>query len=676
MNRLIIAEKKNAAKRIAEILSNNSFETQKKNGLENYFFKDNKGKNKVIGLRGHILKLDFLKKYSNWQEIEPKELIYAELEKKPLHKKIVSLLKELTSEFEEITIATDFDREGELIGSDAVSVINENGNQKNINRVRFSSLTEEEIKRSFKEPEELDEDLSDSGEARQIIDLIWGASLTRFISLTAKRYGDNFLSVGRVQTPTLSIIVDKEKEIEEFDPETYWKITAEFKKNKEVFLANHKEGRIWKEEKADKIIKNITKKATVSKVKVKKKKDNPPIPFNTTEFQRAAGAIGVSPSLGMSVAEDLYTEGLISYPRTDNTVYPEDLNLKDILSSFSNHKELGEYAEELLKKKKISPTRGDKETTDHPPIHPTDIAQKDDLNDLEWKIYQLITRRFFATLADAAIKKIINLKLDSNGEVFKTRGSKYISLGWRWHYPYYKRNEKELPELEENEELKIINKEKEEKETQPPNRYSSNRLMSKMEELNLGTKATRHNILSKLYSRNYVHGDPPKPTYTAKSVIDTLENYAEEITEHEMTASLEEEMDKISEGKISEEEVVDDSREMLEELFQELEQNKEKISDSLRNGLREDKITGKCPDCGGDLIVRRSKKGSRFVGCTSYPDCEFTLPLPKRGRLIKTKQKCDEHEMFKFKVKQKKGNTWFLGCPQCNYDEWQNNKKN
>ncbi|PTD93974.1 DNA topoisomerase I [archaeon SCG-AAA382B04] len=670
MDNLIIAEKKNAAKRISEILSNNSYNTKKENKINTYNFETKDDSFKVIGLRGHILKLDFTEEYSNWQKTDPKELIKTDLEKKPLHKNIVSLLKDLSQEASGIIIATDFDREGELIGSDAAQIIEKNKNGAEMKRVRFSSLTQEEVRNAFNNPQELDKNLSDSGEARQVIDLIWGASLTRFISLTAKRYGSNFLSVGRVQTPTLSLIVDKEKEIEEFDPETYWKISADFQKKQKEFTAKHQAGRIWEEDEANQIMKNLTDKAIVSEIIKSKKKETPPIPFNTTQYQRAAGAIGVSPSLAMSVAEDLYTEGLISYPRTDNTVYPDDLGFKKILSQLSDNNELSEYANSLLKKDEYSPTRGDKETTDHPPIYPTSVAQKNKLSDLEWKIYQLIARRFFATLASNAIKKIIRVELDSNGEIFKTKGSKYLKLGWRWHYPYYSRKEKEIPELEEKEELEIMKKNKEEKQTQPPNRYGSNRLMSKMEDLDLGTKSTRHNILSKLYSRNYVHGDPPKPTSTAISVVETLEDYAKEITEHEMTATLEKEMDKISEGEISEQEVIKDSRQMLTKVFRELEEDKEKISESLREGLRKDKIIGTCPECGENLIIRRSKKGSRFVGCSGYPECEFSLPLPKQGRLIKTKQKCDEHDMFKLKVNKKGQKSWFLGCPQCNYDEW------
>ncbi|OKY78602.1 MAG: Topoisomerase IA TopA [Candidatus Methanohalarchaeum thermophilum] len=668
MKKLIIAEKDNTAKRIAEILSEGDFEKETKNKLSVYSFNGSQDQVKVMGLRGHIMKLDFIEKYSDWQETNPDDLIDAEIKKDPLYKNIYDRIKEESKDSDKVIIATDYDREGELIGKDAYDIVNE-VNGSDIRRARFSALTKDEIDEAFDNLGTLDFNLSDSGEARQIIDLIWGASLTRFISLNSMRFGNNFLSVGRVQTPTLAIIVDKEKEIEQFDPTPYWEIYAKFDEENE-FEAKHIEDRFWDKEKAEKAIDQVTKKATVKESETKKKYESPPIPFNTTQFLRASSSIGLSPSASMSIAETLYTEGYISYPRTDNTVYPDSLDFNEKLDMLSSVSELNDLANSLLGKEKYSPTKGDKFSTDHPPIHPTSPVKKDKLSKKEWKVYELIARRFMATLADKAVKRKIKLKIESNGEVFKTTGKKYIKLGWRRYYPYYKKKERELPALEEGKTIKVIEKDLHEKETKPPRRIGTNRLISKMEDLNLGTKATRHNILSKLYSRNYIHGDPPKPTKTAETVIETLEEYAEHITKPKMTAELEEEMEKIKEGKVNKDLVVDDSRKMLKKVFKELKENKDLISESMRKGLREDKIIGKCPECGEDLIIRRSKKGSRFVGCTGYPDCEFSLPLPKKGTLIKTKQICEDHGLNKLKVSKNNSSPWFLGCPQCNYEEW------
>jgi len=196
-----------------------------------------------------------------------------------------------------------------------------------------------------------------------------------------------------------------------------------------------------------------------------------------------------------------------------------------------------------------------------------------------------------------------------------------------------------------------------------------------MEELGLGTKATRHEIISKLYSRAYIHGNPLQPTKTAYAVIEALEKHAPTITNPEMTSKLEKDMDLIAEGKIREDAVLMESRDMLDAIFSELENNKDVVSDSLRAGLREDKIIGTCKKCGSDLMIRRSKKGSRFIGCEGYPDCNFSLPLPKSGQVVVTDKLCNEHGLYHIRIITAGKRPWNLGCPQCNFIEWQNAQK-
>ncbi|NYT19412.1 MAG: DNA topoisomerase I, partial [Methanosarcinales archaeon] len=316
------------------------------------------------------------------------------------------------------------------------------------------------------------------------------------------------------------------------------------------------------------------------------------------------------------------------------------------------------------------PTRGKKETTDHPPIYPASLAKTSELNDQEWKLYEMIVRRFFATFAEEAEWETLKVKFDIENEEFKANGARLLHAGWRWYYPYNAPQDRLLPALEEGEVLTIKGKEMTSKETQPPGRYGQGRLIKLMEELGLGTKATRHDIISKLYSRAYVHGNPLQPTKTSFAVVEALEEYAPTITRHDMTSKLEEDMDRIAEGKVNEEDVLSDSRKMLADVFAELEENKDKISESLRAGLREDKVIGVCKECGSKLIVRRSKRGSRFIGCDGYPDCNFSLPLPKSGQVIVTDKTCEEHGINHIKIINAGKRPWDLGCPQCNFIEW------
>ena len=190
----------------------------------------------------------------------------------------------------------------------------------------------------------------------------------------------------------------------------------------------------------------------------------------------------------------------------------------------------------------------------------------------------------------------------------------------------------------------MIKKEMLDKETQPPGRYGQGRLINIMEELGLGTKATRHEIISKLYSRAYIHGNPVQPTNTSFAVMDTLEKYSPTITKPDMTQLLEENMDLIAEGKIKEVAVLEESRDILKQVFSELDKNRDKIVESLQAGLREDKIIGVCPECGNELMIRRSKRGSRFIGCNNYPNCTFSLPLPRSGQIIVTDKSCEAHD--------------------------------
>ncbi|MFQ6062954.1 MAG: DNA topoisomerase, partial [Methanosarcinales archaeon] len=336
-----------------------------------------------------------------------------------------------------------------------------------------------------------------------------------------------------------------------------------------------------------------------------------------------------------------------------------------------------EYAMELLKKKELIPTRGKKESTDHPPIHPVSVAVpkggtsvKSALKEEEWKVYELVTRRFFATFADAAIWETMKVLIEINGEDFKATGSRLIEKGWRWYYPYRAIEDKILPKLEKGVQVQVLKVDLVSKETQPPQRYGQGRLIKKMEELGLGTKSTRHETISKLYSRTYVHGNPLQPTKIAYSVTDTLSKYAEKITKPDMTRALEQDMDKIANGSLKKEKVIELSRSMLKEVFDALEKNKEEISKELREGLREDKIVGTCPDCTSELIIRSSRKG-RFIGCTSYPDCNFSLPLPKGGQIIVLESSCEEHKIKKIQIiKKGKRKPWNLGCQFCNFIYW------
>src|SRR5919199_1305209 len=491
--RLIISEKANTAKKIAQFLAEGPVKDGKHRSVPYHTFTW-KGEECVsVGLKGHVLTLEYPEEYSNWQKVEPSSLIDAEIRKSVSEKGVAQAIRSLAKKADEVVIATDFDREGELIGVDALSLAFD-ANPKlvdHVERARFSALTKGEVTRAFDNLVEVSEELAAAGEARQDIDLIWGATLTRWVSRATKRYGNAFLSVGRVQSPTLVLIAERERERRAFVAEPYWELEATLRDGGDPFTVHHAHGRFKEEAEARRAHQNLTEVATVTEVRQKSATRPPPTPFNTTGFLTAAASLGIGPSRAARIAEDLYTDGYISYPRTDNTVYPRSLDLREILGYLKRVEGAGKYAEGFLGAEKLSPTRGKKETTDHAPIYPTGYASRKALREDQWKIYQLVVRRFLATLSAPAKTLRTTLRFESGGEPLKTSGTVVTEEGWLGVYPYGRRADEELPGLNEGDEVEVVEAEVLSKETQPPARYGQGRLIKLMEDLGLGTKATR-----------------------------------------------------------------------------------------------------------------------------------------------------------------------------------------
>ena len=664
--RLVICEKNIAARRIAFILSGGHVKNSHLGEIPVYSFTKNNEPWSVIGLKGHIINLDYPSGFNQWTKIPPSQLIEVEPCKKVSEKGIASALKTLVENTPYLIVATDFDREGELIGVEVVDLLKSyNQNIMQIKRARYSAITPFEINTAFDNLTEVDYNLSSAGEARQVIDLVWGAVLTRFISLTSRRLGKDFLSIGRVQSPTLAILVEREKEIKTFVPKLYWTLIAQLKKDK-LIDTTHEHGVFREEHLAQEIYNKIkdSKEAIVKEVKKIITNEIPPAPFNTTTFIQAASYLGFSAAKAMNIAEELYMVGLTSYPRTDNTVYPPSLNINGILQKLSTA-HFSKEVQEIQTNGRNYPTRGKQQTTDHPPIHPVDAPSKKLGVDQE-KIYELICRRFFATLAKDAISETTDVWFDISGEKFISSGYRLIEANWKQLYPYFKDKKKQIPELIEGEKLEIVKLTVKQDTTKPPQRYTQGALIGKMEQLSLGTKSTRHDIISKLYSRKYVTGATPIPTSTAIAVVDALINC--DVVKPKMTAELESDMNEIAEGKKTLDAIVKESREMLTKVMQELESEKENIKTNITNAVREQNTIGTCPKCGKPLVVRVSKKAKRFVGCTGYPECTNTYSLPQQGGLTMTTKLCDACNTPIVKVKMKGRRTWELcinsECPK------------
>ena len=678
--RLIITEKNDAAQQIARLLSTSGKpKADKVYNTPVYRFTWDGEDCVTIGLRGHILKVDFpvqlkFDPEDGWQgltadgELIPADvpdglarppyksrrkpfmadgvdlkgwkiqslpyLVWAPIEKLPAEKEIIRALKNLAKKADSVIIGTDFDREGELIGSDALRQVREVAPSVPVSRARYSAFTRTEIDHAFSNLVELDQNLADAGESRQYIDLIWGAVLTRY--LTAARWSGlgNVRSAGRVQTPTLALVVERERERLAFKPEDYWVIQGQAEKGDgtDPFRITHATARFWDQGEARTAFSHVegATEGRVTAVERKSRTQRPPAPFNTTSLQAAAAAEGISPARTMRLAESLYMDGLISYPRVDNTVYPKSLDLRECVRMLSTVPAYGSVCHELLKQDKLTATRGKQETTDHPPIYPTAPASPDKLQPAEWKLYNLIARRFLATLMGPATIEGTKVTFDVAGEPFTVTGSVLVSSGFRAAYPYGLKKDDQLPALAEGDVVSVSDMELLAKQTEPPARYSQGKLIQEMEKRGLGTKSTRASIIDTLYERKYFRGDPVEPSQLGMAIIDALAQYAPRITSPDMTAELEDDMTHVAEGSETQEQVVGHSRALLAGLMDVLVEHTEDLSEQIADAVTADAKIGTCPKCGRDLVVKTSAKtrGS-FAGCMGWPECDVTYPLPQ-----------------------------------------------
>ncbi len=708
--RLIVTEKDSAARKIADILGGKVSVKEHGRGrqkVKSYHFTYKDEDATAIGLRGHIMETVFPNTYRRWSLKNLGEMIANPDLAWIVDGRSATTLMALRAAAKgatEVIIATDYDREGELIGHEALEILRGEAHKRHPNdrperkkrttgaaktktpppppetgdprvkamvpaavadrhiRVRYSALTQEEVTAAFAKPSTIDFNLAEAAHTRQDIDLIWGAVLTRFISLASYRYGSDYLSVGRVQSPTLRLIVDRERERRAFTPTPYWEIKALLEKDGQELEVAHTKGRFDTQEAADEAFARAQgPTAEVTAYKAQPRKVAPPAPFNTTALMSAASGAGLTPARAMRAAESLYLDGLVSYPRTDNTVYPPSIDLRGSLQELSAWAPVASTAARLAAQEKFTPTRGKKRTTDHPPIYPVGVPQEE-LSGDRAKVYDLIVRRFLATLLPPATVEGQRLDVKVGEEPFLARGSRVADPGFLEVYEKYsaKRDRPLLP-LEPGDRLAVLDVRQESKETQPPSRYGQGQLIERMEDLGLGTKATRADIIQHLYDRNYVRNNPIEPTELGIALISAFDAAMEQapvdITSTAMTAALEEEMDRISEGSLQRSEVVTESQAMLERAWKLLDERIVEIRDRIKDGVREDLTLGVCKACGGQLRVLRGKTGKRFVACIGKegeepkpaPEgerprrgCGQTFPLPQRGTITPTGKICGE----------------------------------
>ena len=649
MYELIICEKPAAAAKIAEALADGKAIKENIGGVPYYKLTHGKKDIVVACAVGHLYGLaEKVKK--GWVfpvfDIEWKPASES-AKSSAFTKKYLNAIKKLTKDASEFTIATDYDQEGEVIG---LNVIRFACNQKDANRMKFSTLTKDELRESYKnKSKHLDWGQAESGEARHRLDWINGINYSRALTAAIKTTGAfKLMSIGRVQGPALKIIVDREREINAFISKPFWQIQLIGEHNKQQIIAWHKEEKFWLKEKADEVINKTKnkKEAIIESIDKKQFSQMPPFPFDLTSLQvEAYRCHNISPKETLEIAQELYTSGFISYPRTSSQQLPSSIGFSKILNELMKQKGYSELVKQLLKISKLNPNNGKKTDPAHPAIFPTGISPNQ-LIEKEKKVYDLIVKRFLATFAGNALRETMIACINCNTEIFVAKGTRTIENGWHeFYFPYVNLEEIELPSMKKDDKIKVNKIELISKETQPPKRYTPASIIKDLEKRNLGTKSTRSEIIDTLFQRGYVHGKAIEATNLGISTVETLEKYCPKILDEELTRRFEIEMDKIREGKQKKDAVLEEAKDAIIKITSELKKNQKEIGADLQKANRETQdemaFLGNCPVCKeGHLHIRRGKKWY-FAACTKYPDCKTIFNLPSNALLKPARKECE-----------------------------------
>lgn len=635
MHEVIICEKPKASEKISTALPGNVVKKNYKR-IPYYEVEHDNRKTTVLAAVGHLYSLASKNRKKKKFDLEWVPLYEREKSKK-YTKNYIDAIKKLSKDADRFIHACDYDIEGTLIGYNALKYACGPESLDNTVRMKFSTLTDEDILEAYENPISLDINQVDSGIARHVLDFLFGVNISKYLTdavmKSTKRYIQ--LSAGRVQTPTLSILVDREKEIKEFKPEPYWLIKAYL--DGEI-TADHKKGRIFNREDVEKILAECENKdALVGNIALRKAKKIPPYPFDLGSLQSEAYSLfGFSPKKTQQIAQNLYAEGYTSYPRTSSQKLPKSIGYDKILKKLSNN---AAYRKPISKlKKPYKPREGKKKDEAHPSIHPTGIIPKKLGIDYQ-KLYELIVYRFISVFGEDAIVESMKTDLTIGKQIFTFTRKRTAKLGWQEQYPFRSVENDEFPDMKEGDKLKGTVKE-EERETKPPARYNQASLIRELEKRGLGTKSTRANIISILYDRKYVGGKKIEVNVLGEQLIDTLLKYSQKITSEELTREFETKLEDIQKGKTQKERIIDEAKNEIDSILDDIEKNKLKIGEELYKAYRKGMIVGECK-CGNNLILISSPRGDPFVGCSGYPECKSTYSLPRGATILKSKcEKC------------------------------------
>ncbi|MPQ25859.1 type I DNA topoisomerase [Bacillus paralicheniformis] len=590
---------------------------------------------------------------------------------------VLKELKTAAKKAKKVYLAADPDREGEAIAWHLAHSLDLDLNSDC--RVVFNEITKDAIKDSFKHPRMINMDLVDAQQARRILDRLVGYKISPILWKKVKKG----LSAGRVQSVALRLIIDREKEINDFKPEEYWTIEGSFLKGKETFEAsffgiNGEKHQLKSEDDVKQILSQIKgNKFEVKKVTKKERKRNPALPFTTSTLQQeAARKLNFRAKKTMMIAQQLYegidlgkegTVGLITYMRTDSTRISN--TAQEEAASF-----IGEqYGKEFLGSKRKPAKKNENAQDAHEAIRPTSVLRKpSDLKAVlgrdQLRLYKLIWERFVASQMAPATLDTMSVDLENNGLTFRANGSKVKFSGFMKVYVEGKDDQMEeknkmLPDLAEGDTVLSKDIEPEQHFTQPPPRYTEARLVKTLEELGIGRPSTYAPTLDTIQKRGYVALDNKRfiPTELGQIVLDLIMEFFPEIINVEFTAKMEKELDDVEDGNIQWVQIIDS-------FYKDFEKRVEKAEAEMQEVEIEPEYAGvDCEECGHPMVYKMGRYG-KFMACSNFPDCRNTKPIVKEIGV-----KCPSCKTGNIVERKSKKRRIFYGCdryPECEFVSW------
>ncbi len=641
----------------------------------------------ITSVTGHILNFDYpppFDKETNWHNSDPLEMVEIEPIERAINENMVNHVSHVGALSNVLVVATDWDGHGEAIGREIVEVASRNNKKIHHGRMRFTSTNPLSLQRSFESQTGLNWDWIRQVDSLRKQDLRMGSSITRFLTVGVQDRGihNQMISYGPCQTSVLYLIANRYLENKTFIPEKFWKLSLKIIVNDKPLFLNWHGNPSTDEEYVDNIIKKLEAEeiAVISDFNEEIGVIRRPLPLDTDTLEaECSNLFKVSPKQISDIAERLYNNGFITYPRTESSYYLEK-DLTKLTTAFTNHEEFGQIAQECIDLGGVTnPSKG-RFTKDHEPIKPVKAIIKKDLEktfaktpsiiNLSWAIYTYIVWRFLASVHIDAKTLDQYIILTAGGEDFKGKGKLIIELGFLKFYQYRNIVSTELPKLEKNTEFPFeINKHL--GFTTPPPLWSESMLIRKMSELNLGTDATRSSHIDTVQKRRYTSPTGTQrtliPTPLGLALYDVLNDNAQELILPEIRGKVEAWTQQIREHKKTADEVDKLVIDLTTQGIIAMKSNEEDIFSTLASSFKEmtgvGSVLGVCPDCEGDLILFQGKKGSRFLKCTN-PLCEASFPLPKKGELIKLEgEQCRICNTTPLLVTVKYHN-WIM-CPVC-----------